>query len=554
MLDKIKNQIPLLLLLLLSALSFVVLLKPGYFPMHDDQQAIRLLEMDKCIKDGQIPCRWVPDLGYGYGYPQFNYYGPLPYYVMEVFHLAGLGFLDSVKAGFIISVIFSAIGMYLLGKALWGKWGGFLSGFIYAFIPYRAVDMYVRGAVGEFWAMSLLPFVFLFILEIFKGKKKAIVGLGISIAFLITSHNITTFIFVPVAALWVLFLVYKDFGSLKQVLLKTEDLLLGIFLGFLLSAYFLLPVILEEKFAHIETLTMGYFNYLAHFVSLNQLLFSNFWAYGTSEIGPYDNISFAVGILVWVLPLLFLVLAALLKKKETKTILFFVLTGWLALFFTHAKSSFIWKIVPTLSYIQFPWRFLILAVFCFSVAIGSLTIFFEKNPKLIIYPLSAIVIITILFNSAFFKPSNWFYISDSEKFSGKSWNKQITSSIFDYLPIYAKYPPAAAAPDKLEIISGKAKIIDGQKGTNWQRWKIEATTDSEIRLSLFDYPGWKVFVDNKNVSINHNNELGLITFSVPSGDHEIYVKLTRTPIRTIGEILSIIGIAGTLIFVVKFRK
>lgn len=192
--------------------------------------------------------------------------------------------------------------------------------------------------------------------------------------------------------------------------------------------------------------------------------------------------------------------------------------------------------------------------FCFSIAIGSLTIFFEKNPKLIIYPLSAIVIITILFNSAFFKPNHWFNISDSEKFSGESWNRQITSSIFDYLPIYAKYPPTTAAPDKPEIISGKAKIIDSQKGTNWQRWKIKATTDIEIRLSLFDYPGWKVFVDNKNVSINHNNELGLITFSVPSGDHEIYVKLTRTPIRTIGEILSIIGIAGTLILIVKYRK
>ena len=168
MIDKLKKYLPLLLLLLLSVLTFSTLLRPGYFPMHDDQQAIRLFEMDKCIKDGQIPCVWTPDLGYGYGYPQFNYYGPLPYYVMEVFHLGGLGFLDSVKAAFIFSVVLSALGMYLLGNALWGKWGGFLSAILFAFAPYRAVDMYVRGAAGEFWAMSVLPCIFWSILVIFK--------------------------------------------------------------------------------------------------------------------------------------------------------------------------------------------------------------------------------------------------------------------------------------------------------------------------------------------------------------------------------------------------
>jgi len=50
------------------------LLRPGFFSMQDDLQAFRIQQLDKCLDDGQIPCRWVPDAGYGYGYPQFNYY------------------------------------------------------------------------------------------------------------------------------------------------------------------------------------------------------------------------------------------------------------------------------------------------------------------------------------------------------------------------------------------------------------------------------------------------------------------------------------------------
>src|SRR3989344_391723 len=131
-----KTKISFLILLLLFIIpSFKALIRPGYFPMHDDMQAMRLLQMDRCIKDGQIPCRWVPDMGYGYGYPQFNYYPPLPYYIMEVLHLGGLSFLGSVKAGFILSIVFSAFAMFFLVKLLFGDWAGLVSAVFYAYAP-----------------------------------------------------------------------------------------------------------------------------------------------------------------------------------------------------------------------------------------------------------------------------------------------------------------------------------------------------------------------------------------------------------------------------------
>jgi uncharacterized membrane protein len=72
------------LLLLLCSLVFLQvrhLFADGFYPMHDDTQVSRVVVMGRALIHGQFPVRWVSDLGYGYGYPLFNFYGPLPYYV-----------------------------------------------------------------------------------------------------------------------------------------------------------------------------------------------------------------------------------------------------------------------------------------------------------------------------------------------------------------------------------------------------------------------------------------------------------------------------------------
>ena len=116
--------------------------------MHDDLQIGRLYQLDQCLQDGQIPCRWVPDMGYGYGYPLFNYYPAFPYYLAEIFYLLGFSFINSIKIFFILGLVFSGVFAYLLGKELWGEYGGLVTAAFYIFAPYHAVDVYVRGALG----------------------------------------------------------------------------------------------------------------------------------------------------------------------------------------------------------------------------------------------------------------------------------------------------------------------------------------------------------------------------------------------------------------------
>ena len=160
---------PILLILALSALVVWPLFLPGYFSHHDDLQVMRIFEMRKCIEDFQIPCRWVPDMGFGNGFPLFNYYGVFPYYIGAILSFA-FGFIGAAKSLFFIVLLMGGITMYLLGEKIGGKWVGLTSGILYLFAPYRSLDAYVRGAISESFALAIIPLVFYFGLRLAKEK------------------------------------------------------------------------------------------------------------------------------------------------------------------------------------------------------------------------------------------------------------------------------------------------------------------------------------------------------------------------------------------------
>lgn len=112
------------------------------------------------LRGGQFPVRWVPDLGYGYGYPIFNFYNPLPYYFGAGFMFTGFNVLTATKLMYVFPVFLSGITMFIFSKIFLSDIASLLAGIIYVYAPYHAVQIYVRGAVGEYWAYAVLPLVF----------------------------------------------------------------------------------------------------------------------------------------------------------------------------------------------------------------------------------------------------------------------------------------------------------------------------------------------------------------------------------------------------------
>ncbi len=527
-----------------------------YFTHHDDVQIIRTFEMNKCFEDYQIPCRWVPDLGGLYGYPIFNYYAPLPYYVSEIIYLITHSLLFSAKFIFAVPFIGSYIFMYLLASRFWGKLGGSLSAVFYSFAPYHALDFYVRGAMGEMWGLMFFPAIFWAFVKLKeKSNIKNLLLAGIFLAGLITSHNLSAMIFLPFSLIWIFILFIKDKSS-RFLLFAVCSVILGV----LLSSFYLFPVIFEKNLVHVDSTIGGYFGYTEHFKGFKKVLLDRSWGYGASirEVpgGERDGISFQVGwahLLAWFLAIFTLI--NLWKKNRwiSWVIIFSSIVALVAIFMINPRSGFIWKSIDSLKYLQFPWRFLMLVIFFISFIAGSFSLTYLNGKK---YLWALLFIMVIALNFSYFRPEKFIQTNDKDLLSGANWDKQIKRSIFDYLPIYAKEPPAELATERYQILIGDTKVVDFKEGTNWFNFKTITKTHTIIRLSQYYFPDWRIFVDGKLINVEYkNNSLGLMTIILGEGNHKVDARLYDTPIRSVSNVITLITfVLSLLLFVSQISK
>lgn len=606
-----KNFLPLLIVLFFGILaSRTLLFQSGYFNMHDDLQMMRQLEMEKCFSDAQIPCRWVPDMGYGFGFPLFNFYPPLPYLAGEIYRVLGFSFVDTAKLLFATAIILSGIFMYLFAKEFFGRIGGALSAIFYIWAPYHAVDVYVRGAMNESWALVFFPMICWSAYKLTTRNRQQrtensgewtlkqvqhdapwIIVLALAYFGLFTSHNLMLMIFTPVFAVYILILLWQ-----QNAWKKIPSLLIAGIWALALSAFFTFPAIFENKYTQLAGQLVGYYDYTGHFVTIKQLLFSTFWGYGPSVWLEDDGMAFQIGYPLWILSLvvgilLFVRFLIHLKSSDqnnesgmTNRMLskiksdrlqlatcYLLLIGWFAAFLTHSRSTFIWTHIHQLAYLQFPWRALTLVIFSFSFAVGAIPGIIadlKHNQKwyaklAATYP--QIVLATILalcvvvYSWSYFLPElgHMGKLTDEEKFSAAAWDLQQTAGIYDYLPATAKTAPKAPKGVLAEVVDGEGAISGTDQGTYWGVFntKVESET-ALIRINIFDFPGMKVYMDGNEIThfIPEEEEWGRMYVVVPSGTHKVYVQLLNTPVRTASNIISFVAwgiLVGILVFANK---
>lgn len=547
-----KNFIP-ILLILISILTFYRLIRPGYFSMQDDMQIFRLQQFDKCVQDFQIPCRYVPDAGLGYGYPLYNYYSPLPYAIAEFFHLIGFDFINSIKIVFSLSHIIGVIGMYLFASLFWGKTGGFISAILFLFAPYQAIDSYVRGAIAESLALNIVPLVFWSLTVLIKENKRKLTFV-FSLAALLICHNLTTLTFAPILAIYTLIILFQNKKiNLKEII----RVIIPTLISAGISSFFLLPVIFEKNLVTVNTMTQGYFYYIIHFATLAELFLSRFWGYGASLWGPKDDMSFQIGYLHWLIPLIVLSLIFFKKYKKTKNntvlIVFFFTTFLFSAFLTHSKSTPLWQALPFMPFYQFPWRFLASIIFSLSFIAGAVVLFFN-NPKIKITLAILLTVSIVILNLNYFKEDIWFSkLKDQDKLTGSELIRQSGAGLMDYWPTTGSKFPTEFSNEQPQSLSN-IEVSKFIKKSNRIQATITTSKKTNIVFPIVYFPNWQLYIDGQKTNFTTTSDLGLIQFNLNSGKHEINLIFTNTTIRAISNIISISSlILAIILFIPKKR-
>jgi len=541
-----REQATVLLIIVLTIPALLALTRPGFFPTQDYIYVARVYQMDKSLFDGQFPVRWIPD--FRYGEPLYNFYAPLPYYLGAVVKALGFSYLNTVKILFALGFVLSGVAMYFLAKQFFGSLGGVVSAVLYIFAPYHSVDVYVRGALSESWALIFFPLIFLFAYQL--SKKAGIMNLiwlALSLAGLFYTHNIMTMLFMPFFVGWCGFLLWQN-RSVKSL----GYLVAALFLGAGLAASFLLPAYFEKDFVQSDKLIKGYFDFRGHFVAIPEF-FSTFWGYGASLWGPKDDMSFQVGVAHWAF--LAAVFACIFKKaREIKVMVIFLAVEFLfSLFMQHNRSAPIWEAFSLMAFTQFPWRFLGISIFLASLIGGAVMFYLPPRLKnLIFIPLLLGVIALYV---GYFHPESYYLDSVDDHYISKEILAKDDRLPKDYLPIWVK----KISDQKIETPvagAGKAQISNFHNRSASATFNATVKYETEIETPITYFPGWEVKANSAIVKIDEPDELGLIRFKLPAGEYHVSMQLTDTPIRAWGNILSLISVAGIVLLFVgrKFNR
>lgn len=529
-----------ILAVLISVPVIIPYFHKGYFPTHDGEWAVvRMADMFRSLRDQQFPVRYSGYLNFGYGYPLFNFAYPAPYYIGTLFHFAKIGFVNSVKALFVISVIISAISMFLLAfELLRSKTASIISVIFYIYLPYRIVDLYARGSIGESLSFALFPLILFFILKIFKKSKPFLyVALGaISYAGLIMTHNIMAVLFTPVM---LIFIAYNYYQNKRESL---RNILFFILLGFGLSAFFWLPALAEKQNILLSRIPIA--NRDSYFVTLEQLVIPK-WGYGLPD--HPDGFAYQIGLAhigIIIVLISLLIYSRFMKKKISKnnsilivTIFGIIIFVYILLMFSFTK--YIWVNLPLLKEINYPWTLLAPLGLLISLLSGYLYSY-NKLLKLIVLSLALFAIVYTLPHA---NPELYFDKGDDYYLT----NDATTTSSQEYTPLWVKQKPFERSKNKIELIGGKGEVKNITLKSQLLSFDVLLPQISKVRINTIYYPGWKIIADGKEVQVNYDNVQGVMEFEVLEGKHHIAATFSETPLRLAGDILTLISFAGIIL-------
>lgn len=547
-----------LLFWVLTFPAYQALLKPGMLTGHDTEgHLVRLMEFSQALDDGHFPVRWSKRLDFGLGYPFFNFNYPFVYYLSDAIHRLGFDFVTALKITMLLSFPLGGFFSYLWLRRYFRGWIGFIGGFFYTLVPYHFLNVYVRGALGEVIALTLVPLVFYFIDRLFsKPTLLNSAWLGLAFAAVVTSHNITAMVF---SLIWLIytvvnFLIRKD---------RKEMILFGLSTawGMALAAFFLLPALLYKQYTNLDFLIRRYF--VDNFPSIKSLIYSP-WAYGGSKVGiDRGEMSFQIGLLHQLAAVLVIILLVLqIKQKldlQKRMAIFFAATLLIVLFLTQEISLPVWKIVTPLQYMEFPWR--LLSVVSLSVSFLATYLLFclsrRLNGKMMI--VLGLILLAGLFylNRNHWRANEYYtwidYWQNSGGYSGT------TTKAAEHIPKWHNSNEQFLPYIPSRVTEGQARVENLVRKTNLHRFRIEVDEPSVIVDRTDYFPGWNVYANGSSVKILDPYDPranGLIAFNLLPGEYIVDVRLEEAMPEKVADAVSLSALMLVLFVILKevYRK
>ncbi len=551
--SRLCNKVDCIAVVLLILSSIVFLLDTLLYQnqpanMDGTSHITNIAIFHNALSQGDLPVRWTDGFA-NYGLPVGSFIQQITSYLGAFLTFFTHNVVVSFNLVYVIATVLSVLLFYGFLRLHFNSWPSFVGAFLFNFAPYRIINLYIRGAIPEYFSSVFFVAILIFIHLLLKKKTWwAYLGVSFAVLGMILSHpmNMLTgaFFIVP----YTLYLLFQEKNKLQSfVLLVTSGLL-----GILLSSYYLLPLLKDIQYFFYGSGT----NHYTYGSTLNLKSFLDpQWYYFITERNEILSRGHFIktGAIEFLLLVAGFVTMILNKVKKIKFDLFdiFILVGVVTLFFTTILAQPIYESVDFLSNIQFPWRmlstFIFIPPFIAAYFISKLD---KKNWNIV---LGLLLIVCISWNrfaevygkNFTFFPQEYYYFT-VDNLHSSNMNTIWTTKTTEY-PVHKN--------EKVAVLEGDAVLQDLVVKNSERTYKIASENKVRMIDYTFYYPGWKVFVDGEEILIEFQdiNNRGVITYWLPAGEHSVKVIFTNTKTVLLANSLTLLGV-GVVVLTTLFRK
>jgi len=487
--------------------------------------------------------RWLPDSNGGYGSPIFIFYSPLAYYLTALLKFGTGSVIVAMKLARFLALFLSGLAMFIYARGLVHSKAALVVALVYVALPFHVLDISYWTLYAEPWAWIWFPVILMSLrqmLDADRWNSRSMRMFAVCYGSLILTHLVSAYMFSFVIAGYAVFR-----SNRKRLLIALGRVGLAAGLGMALAAFFLLPACYEQRFVHIDYITLR-----PEFNFRNTFLF--FPAADFIQNAPFQSRTTALLQFItllqtaWAATGLLLILRTGTVGSVVKGELGFAAgVGLSCLFLMSRLSVWVWDWVPRLPQIQFSTRWL--SVFSWAVALmGGLSLDLFRKRR------SQSWLNLLHFALAFIMVLGTGVLILSGCFLSEEHNERARQNVQNA----PEYNPRAMTDWKRQVIwpsDAPFTLLQGQAHVRIERWTaenrslvVEAETPVRIRIRLLNYPGWSVFDNGVVMSLGVDLTSGAMLLDVPQGEHRIEIKFQTTPWRTGALILSFVS--GSVLF------
>ena len=498
-------------------------------------------------RQGILFPRWTEWANHGFGEPRFIFYPPLSWLLGPA--LSAVVPWNYVPVAFIVLVqTFAGVSTFAFARRMLPQRAAIFGAACYAANPNTLLIIYMRSDYAELLASAFFPLLFLAalqlcgILENRGAANRRLVVLFAAVFAAVWLSNAPAGVMatygVVLLFVWAA-IVERSWKPLARGAASTA-------LGFGLGAFYLVPAAYEQRWVNIgQVLSSG-------------LLPSQNFLY-TVINDPEHNLFNWIASTAAILTIVLTGIAAIFVHRsqedrepdsaDTKLWRALLVLAAAATIMTLRLSAILWQILPKLKFVQFPWRWMSILAVPFAYFLAAAV---AKQRLRWVWVVA--VLLALACTATFFVRQTWWDADDIATIQTGIAQGTGFDGTDEYDPAGDDHYNLSTKAPRVWLIPAAGSTSTPEANVSYNRWtaeekdvRITVATPTRLALRVLNYPAWHVEVNGSPVTPESGPDSGNMIVELPAGPSRVNARFARTQDRNLGDVLSILSLAGAVI-------